>query len=50
MSERKTGYVFGPTWPTRVASATGTSTTSLRDRRTDVYDEMLGAKMSRGWY
>ncbi len=22
----------------------------LRDRRTDVYDEMLGAKMSRGWY
>ncbi|TMQ25370.1 MAG: hypothetical protein E6K82_06865 [Candidatus Rokuibacteriota bacterium] len=22
----------------------------LRDRRTDVYDEMLGAKLSRGWY
>ncbi len=22
----------------------------LRDRRTDVYDEMLGAKVSRGWY
>jgi len=22
----------------------------LRDRRTDVYDEMLGAQMSRGWY
>jgi N-carbamoylputrescine amidase len=22
----------------------------LRDRRTDVYDEMLGARLSRGWY
>ena len=22
----------------------------LRDRRTDVYDEMLGAKVNRGWY
>jgi N-carbamoylputrescine amidase len=22
----------------------------LRDRRTDVYDEMLGAKVPRGWY
>lgn len=22
----------------------------LRDRRTDVYDEMLGAEVSRGWY
>lgn len=22
----------------------------LRDRRTDVDDEMLGAKISRGWY
>src|SRR5947209_20202894 len=22
----------------------------LRDRRTDVYDEMLGAKTTRGWY
>jgi N-carbamoylputrescine amidase len=22
----------------------------LRDRRTDVYDEMLGAKITRGWY
>jgi predicted amidohydrolase len=22
----------------------------LRDRRTDVYDEMLGAKIARGWY
>jgi predicted amidohydrolase len=22
----------------------------LRDRRTDLYDEMLGAKASRGWY
>jgi hypothetical protein len=22
----------------------------LRDRRTDVYDEMLGADAERGWY
>jgi hypothetical protein len=22
----------------------------LRDRRTDVYDEMLGADVKRGWY
>jgi predicted amidohydrolase len=22
----------------------------LRDRRTDVYDEMLGAELRRGWY
>jgi N-carbamoylputrescine amidase len=22
----------------------------LRDRRTDVYDEMLGAELKRGWY
>jgi hypothetical protein len=22
----------------------------LRDRRTDVYDEMLGSQLKRGWY
>ncbi len=39
------GYVFN----TR-AEAFEAAEEVLRDRRTDVYDEMLGTKMAPGWY